>query len=87
MNSVALDHHEEVVHQKKVGKEFTQAQRQIIVARRLWSLKSRDGNVCLSRKIAVPVMEEFRVSHWTLKRISIRDLENFNNPMLSRKKQ
>ena len=87
MNSVALDHHEEVVHRKKVDKELTQTQRQLIVARRLWSLKSRDGNVCLSRKIAAPLMEEFRVSRWTLKRISIRALENFNNPMLSRKKQ
>ena len=67
MNPVALDHHGEVVHRKKVGNEVTQTQRQIIVARRLWSLKSRDGNMCLEEEIAVPLMEEFRVSRWTLK--------------------
>ena len=79
MNPVALDHHEEVVHRKNVGKELTRTERQMIISRPLWTLKERDGIMCLKKEIAVPLMEEFHVSRWTFRRIWNRALENSNN--------
>ena len=51
----------------------------MIISRLLWTLKERDGIMCLKKEIAVPLMEEFHVSRWTLRRIWNRALENLNN--------
>ena len=69
MNPVAPDPPSELVQQKKVVKELMRTERQMIISRLLWTLKERDGNMCLKEEIAVPLMEELHVSRWTLKRI------------------
>ena len=51
----------------------------MIISRLLWTFKKRDGNMCLKKEIAVPLMEVFHVSRWTLRRIWNRALENSNN--------
>jgi hypothetical protein len=79
MSPVAPDPPLELVQQKKVGKELTRTERQMIISRLLWTLKERDGIMCLKKEIAVPLMEEFHVSRWTLRRIWNRALENSNN--------
>ena len=79
MNPVAPDPRLELVPQKKVGKELTGTERQMIISRLLWTLKERDGIMCLKEEIAVPLMEEFHVSRWTFRRIWNRALENSNN--------
>ena len=79
MNPVAPDPPLELVQQKKVDKELTRTERQMIISRLLWTLKERGGIMCLKKEIAVPLIEEFCVSRWTLRRIWNRALENSNN--------
>ena len=79
VNPVAPDPPLERVQQKKVGKELTRTERQMIISRLLWTLKERDGIMCLKEETAVPFIEEFHVSHWTLKRIWNGTLEDSNN--------
>ena len=79
MNPVAPDPPSELVQQKKVVKELTRTERQMIISWLLWTLKERDGIMCLKEEIAVPLIEEFHVSHWTLRRIWNHSLENSNN--------
>ncbi len=67
MNPAALDPPQGLVREKKVGTELTRATRQMIISWLLWTLKERDGNMCLKTEIAVLLMEEFHVSPWTLK--------------------
>ena len=62
MNPVAPDPTLELVQQKKVGKELTRTERQMIISRLLWTPKERDGNMCLKKEIAVLLMEELHVS-------------------------
>ena len=69
MNPAAFDPPQDLVQEKKVGKELTRATRQMILSWLLWTLKERDGNMCLKKEIAVLLMEEFHVSPWTLKLI------------------
>ena len=79
MNPVAPNPLLELVQQKKVGKELTRPERQMIISWLLSTLKGRNGNMCLKKEIAVPLVEEFHVSCWTLRRIWNGALENSNN--------
>ena len=79
MNPFAPDPPLELVQQKKVVEELTRTERQMIISRLLWTLKERDGIMCLKEEIAVLLMEELHVSRWTLRRIWNRALENSNN--------
>ena len=79
VNPVDPDPPSELVQQKKVVEEFMGTERQMIISRLLWTLKERDGIMCLKEEIAVPLIEEFHVSRWTLRRIWNGALEDSNN--------
>ena len=79
MNPVAPDPPSELVQKKKVVEESTRTERQMITSLLLWTLKERDGIMCLKEGIAIPLMEEFCVSHRTLRRIWNHALEDSNN--------
>ena len=65
------------------GKELTAQQRRDVVARLLWELKDNGPNAKFPKGVLTAVAEEFHVTHFTIRRVWARALQNFNDPTIN----
>ena len=63
-------------------KELTAEQRRNIVTRLLWELKDGHRNGKFGRGVLTAVADEFHVSHFTIRRVWKRAVQNFEDPTI-----
>ena len=63
-------------------KELTSEQRRNIVTRLLWELKDGHRNGKFGRGVLTAIADEFHVTHFTIRRVWKRAIQNFEDPTI-----
>ena len=77
------DPHQAPLPEKKTKKELTAKQRRDVVARLLWEQKGDNVTSKFRKGVLTAKAADFHVTHFTIRRVWARALDNFLNPSIN----